>query len=131
MPIKIIVSGFGLAISFVVATHFFAGAHQFKIFALFLALTSCVYGGAILTPAGAKYSFIELPVVIVVFVTSIFGLIFSPLWLAGGYVLHGFWDAMHHFKKVQTPIVKWFPPLSAAFDILVAIFIVWLSYAAT
>jgi len=121
-------TGFGLALSFAIATHYFAGEHQLEIFALFLALTSCVYGGAVLTPAAAQYSLVELPFVITVFIFSIFGLLFSPLWLAAGYLLHGAWDLGHHFKRVQTPIVKWFPPLCATFDFLIAIVIIWLWY---
>ena len=78
VQLKMAVTGFGLALSFSIATHFFAGEHQLEIFALFLALTSCVYGGAVLTQAGAKYSLIELPFVVIVFVTSILGLLFSP-----------------------------------------------------
>lgn len=131
MQVKIIVTGIGLAVSFIVATHIFAGEYQLEVFALFLALTSCVYGGAILTPAGAKYSYVEFPFVATVFVASILGLIFHPLWLSAGYLLHGCWDAMHHFKKVNTPIVKWFPPLCAIFDILLALFILWIWYAGT
>ena len=128
MPIKIVISGVGLGLSFAIATHYFAGAHQLEIFALFLALTSCVYGGAILTPAGAKYSFIELPFVIIVFTLSILGLVFTPLYLAIGYLVHGVWDSVHHFRKVHTPIVSWFPPMCAAFDVLMAFVIVWLWY---
>ena len=128
MQLKMAVTGFGLALSFSIATHFFAGEHQLEIFALFLALTSCVYGGAVLTQAGAKYSLIELPFVVIVFVTSILGLFFSPLWLAVGYMLHGVWDLGHHFNHVKTPMVKWFPPLCSAFDLLMAIFIVLLWY---
>lgn len=119
-----------MATSFVIATHFFAGTYQLQIFALFLALTSCVYGGAILTPAGAKYSYVERPFVIIVFIASILGLLFSPVWLAAGYLLHGVWDTMHHFKKVETPVVLWFPPMCAAFDVLMAIFVMWLWYKA-
>jgi len=126
--LKMAVTGLWLALSFAIATHYFAGEHQLEILALFLALTSCVYGGAILTPAGTKYSLVELPFVVVIFISSILGLLFSPLWLAAGYLLHGVWDLGHHFNHVKTPMVKWFPPLCAAFDLLMAIFIFWLWY---
>lgn len=131
MPISTIITGVGLALSFVGTTHFFAGDYQLEIFALFLALTSCVYGGAILTPAGSRFARVEFPFVLMVFVASILGLMFSPLWLAAGYAVHGVWDAMHHFKKVETPIVKWFPPLCAAFDVLVSLYLVWVWYGST
>ena len=124
-----IFTGVGLGLSFLIVTHYFAGANQLEIFALFLALTSCVYGGAVLTPLGAKYSLVEFPFVAGVFLTSILGLLVSPLCLALGYFVHGVWDIAHHFGKVKTPIVKWFPPMCATFDFLVGIFIVWLWYA--
>lgn len=129
MQLKMAVSGIGLGLSFVIAAHYFSGENQLQIFALFLALTSCVYGGAILTPAGSKYSLLELPFVVVVFVSSILGLLLSPIYLALGYLIHGAWDLSHHFKCVKTPIVHWFPPLCAAFDFIMSMFIFWLWYA--
>jgi len=121
-------TGLGLALSFAIATHYFAGSYQLQIFALFLALTSCVYGGAVLTPAGAKSSLIEFPFVVVVFISSVLGLIISPLFLAAGYLIHGAWDMSHHFKRVETPVVVWFPPLCAAFDFLMGAVVIWLWY---
>jgi hypothetical protein len=94
-----------------------------------LALTSCVYGGAILTPLASKYTVVELPFVMVVFIAAVLGLLFHPLWLAAGYAVHGVWDGMHHFMKVQTPIVKWFPPMCAVFDISISLFIIWTWYS--
>ncbi len=129
LPLKMALTGIGLSLSFVIASHYFSGENRLQIFALFLALTSCVYGGAILTPAGAEYSLVELPFVVVVFVFSILGLLLSPLYIAFGYFIHGIWDLGHHFGRVKTPIVKWFPPLCASFDFLMCLFIFWLWFA--
>jgi hypothetical protein len=129
VPFATTVSGLGLSLSFVIATHYFAGDHQLEIFALFLALTSCVYGGAILTPLASKYTFVEIPFVMIVFVAAVLGLLFHPLWLAAGYAVHGVWDGLHHFKKVQTPIVNWFPPMCAVFDMSISLFIIWVWYS--
>ena len=126
MRLKMMLTGIGLSLSFVIAIHFFAGGYQLQIYALFLALTSCVYGGAVLTPAGARYSIVELPFVVVVFVASVLGLLVSPLFIALGYFIHGAWDVAHHVERVNTPIVKWFPPLCAAFDFLMCLFVVGL-----
>lgn len=129
MSPKLLMFSAALAASFIGATHIFLGAHQLKLFCLFLALTSAVYGGAVLTPAGAKYSQIELPFVIVVFSCSVAGLVFSPIWVSAGYFLHGVWDMLHHRKHVKTPIVKWFPPLCAVFDGVVGAFVLaWWVY---
>ncbi len=123
MTPKILILSIALAATFIIGTHYFAEMHQLKVFALFLALTSCFYGGATLTPSGAKYLKIEMPFVVIVFMSSFLGLILSPVWIAIGFFIHGFWDVLHHFNKVKTPVVKWFPPLCAIFDVLVGIFI--------
>lgn len=123
MTPKILILSIALAATFIIGAHYFAEMHQLKVFALFLALTSCFYGGAALTPSGAKYLKIEMPFVVIVFMSSFLGLILSPVWIAIGFFIHGFWDVLHHFNKVKTPVVKWFPPLCAIFDVLVGIFI--------
>lgn len=126
MHLKMVVTGLGLALSFVIATHYFAGENQLQIFALFLALTSCVYGGAVLTPNGARYSLVELPFVVVVFISSVLGILVSPFFLAMGFLIHGIWDMFHHLERIKTPIVNWFPPFCAAFDFITGLFILWL-----
>ncbi len=113
-----------LAASFIVVTHVLSGKYLPEVFALFLALTACVYGGAALTPAGAKFGNVELPFVLIVFTASILGLVYSILWIAVGYFIHGTWDLLHHFGKVKTPMLRWFPPMCAIFDFLVGAFVV-------
>ena len=128
MKTKFIITGIALAATFIASTHFAFTEYQLEIFSLFLALTACVYGGAALTPAGAGFGSIELPFVVVVFLCSTLGLVYSPVWIAVGYFLHGVWDILHHLHKVQTPLVRWFPPLCAAFDIVVGGFVlIWWS----
>ncbi|MDH5633919.1 MAG: DUF6010 family protein [Gammaproteobacteria bacterium] len=119
MTTTMMITGAALAATFIAGTHFALTGHELEVFALFLALTSCVYGGAALTPAGARFVRIELPFVITVFISAILGLVFSPVWIAVGYFLHGGWDVLHHVNKVETPIVRWFPPLCAVFDAVV------------
>ncbi len=116
MSAKLIITSVALAASFVGGAHLFLGAYQLTLFCLFLALTSAVYGGAALTPAGARHARVELPFVMVVFACSVAGLVVSPVWVAAGYFLHGGWDFLHHKHHVKTPVAKWFPPLCAVFD---------------
>lgn len=101
-------------------THLLFPADAPIVFSCFLALTACVYGGAALTPAGVKYGRVELPVVGLVFITAVMGVAAGPIWLVAGYTVHGLWDILHHFGKVNTPIVGWFPPLCAVFDFVLA-----------
>lgn len=95
------------------------------VLALFLALTACVYLGALLAQnqtmavAGA-----ELAMGVLVFVCSLQGVGSSPLWLAVGYALHGAWDWAHHVGIVSTRVARWFPPACAVFDLMIAAFVV-------
>ncbi len=123
MKPNIIITAIGLAAAFILSAHFFAGQYQLELFALFLALTACIYGGAALTPAGAAYGKIELPFVTVVFITAVLGLLISPVWIAIGYFMHGGWDLLHHHQKITTPILRWFPPLCALFDAVIGGFV--------
>jgi hypothetical protein len=117
--------GLVLAGGFILGTHTVAGGHQQEVFALFLALTACVYGGAALAPAGTSHGRVELPVVVAVFAASVAGLLVSPLWVAAGYLAHGAWDALHHYQQVRTPVARWFPPVCGIFDLTVGLFVLW------
>lgn len=123
MKANIIITAIALAVAFIVSAHYFAGEHQLELFALFLALTACVYGGAALTPAGAAFGKVEFPFVAIVFTAAVLGLLVSPVWIAAGYFLHGGWDLLHHQQRIATPVVRWFPPLCAVFDAVVGGFV--------
>lgn len=123
--VRLAVIGLALAGGFILGVHTLAGGHQAEVFALFLALTACVYGGAALVPAGVSYGRVELPVVVAVFAASVAGLLASPLWVAVGYLAHGAWDALHHYQKVRTPMARWFPPVCGIFDLVVGLFVLW------
>lgn len=123
--VRLAVIGLVLAGGFILGVHALAGDGQAEVFALFLALTACVYGGAELAPAGARYGRVELPVVVAVFAASVAGLLVSPLWVAVGYFAHGAWDALHHYQKIRTPVAKAFPPICGIFDLVVGLFVLW------
>jgi hypothetical protein len=51
----------------------------------------------------------------------------SPILLAGAYVAHAGWDAVHHPRAVSTPVRTWYPPFCVVYDLVCALFIVaWL-----
>ena len=92
---------------------------------LFLALTACVYLGALLAQKQTKGAVgSELAVAAVVFLCSYFGVTASVLWLALGYAVHGAWDWVHHVGAVSTKVADWFPPACAVFDLAMAVFVV-------
>ncbi|UGB30570.1 DUF6010 family protein [Metabacillus sp. B2-18] len=116
----------GILLALLVCKLFFSFSSPFsyQLFALFLAYTACVYLGAALSDSRVKWISIEFGLSCLFFNLAFLGLIFSPLWIAVGYLLHGVWDLLHHPKIIQTKVVKWFPPLCAVFDLVVAIFII-------
>lgn len=89
--------------------------------ALFLALTACTYPGALLAqkPATATAAS-ELVVAAAVLVLAYMGATGSVVWLGAGYALHGLWDWLHDLRLLRTKVAAWFPPACAAFDLLVA-----------
>ena len=121
MSLKLTLIAAVASAAFIGFAHFFIPSDTSAVFSCFLALTACVYGGAALTPAGANYGRVELPIVGVVFFTAVLGIIIGPVWLVVGYLIHGTWDILHHNKYVGTPIVSWFPPFCAVFDFIVAV----------
>ena len=98
--------------------------------ALFLALTACVYPGALLAQhAGRGVAISEIGVAAAVFATAWLGVAHDPMWLAAGYLAHGVWDWAHHIGHVPTRTAKWFPPACAVFDVVIAGYAVWLVLA--
>lgn len=91
---------------------------------LFLALTACVYLGALLAQKQTKtVAAAELAVGALVFLCSFLGVASSVLWLAAGYALHGAWDWVHDIEVVPTRVARWFPPACAIFDLAIAGFV--------
>lgn len=119
------ITGAVTAVVVVAALHYPAAATSMTLLALFLALTACVYLGALLAQRQtAAIAVSELIVGSTVFLCAVLGLLVSDIWIAVGYSLHGLWDWAHDFGLVTTKIARWFPPLCAVFDFVVAAFVV-------
>jgi hypothetical protein len=100
--------------------------------ALFLALTACVYPGALLAQSQRPATALaELAVAGAVYACALLGMTTTAAWLTVGYVLHGVWDWLHEARVVPTRVAGWFPPLCAAFDIAVAVFVLLVVCQAT
>lgn len=120
---KSLVAGILLALLVCKLFFSFASPFSYQLFALFLAYTACVYLGAALSDGRVKWISIEFILSCVFFNLAFLGLVYSPVWLAVGFLVHGLWDILHHPKLIKTKVVKWFPPLCAIYDLVVAIFI--------
>lgn len=113
--------GLCLAVAAVVGLHWPLESQAEVGLALFLALTACVYPGALLAQVTARNVAVgELTVGIVVFACAWLGLLYGAVWLAVGYAVHGVWDWLHHGKVVPVRTREWFPPACAVFDAVIA-----------
>jgi hypothetical protein len=121
--VKTIVAGILLAVLVIRIFYLFASPISYQLFALFFAYTACVYPGAALSDSRITWISIESAMSCLFFAIAVLGLTHSPIWLVLGFGLHGIWDMLHHSRIIKTRVVKWFPPLCAVFDFIVAVFI--------
>ncbi|MEH7083033.1 DUF6010 family protein [Neobacillus drentensis] len=127
MNVRNIVAGVLLAMLTIRIFITFTSPISYQLFALFLAYTACVYAGAALSDSRVTWISIEFVVSFVFFNCALLGLLYSPLWIGLGFILHGIWDSLHHPRIIKTSVVRWFPPLCAIFDFIVAVFM-WRFY---
>ena len=93
-----------------------------SILALLLAAIGAVYVGSAL--AQSKGLLVETIIALACALLALGGLEGSPILLAVGYQLHGFWDLFHHAKTgtgTVSQAQRWYPPFCAVFDWVVAI----------
>jgi hypothetical protein len=90
MRIQAAIIGATLAVLVAVVVHYPLAGSARLLLALFLALTVCLYLGALLAQTQTLLTTVgELLVGGVVFACAFLGAAFSALWLAAGYALHG------------------------------------------
>jgi hypothetical protein len=124
MRIRAALFGLSAAVVAAAGVHWPFPTYARLVLALFLALTACVYLGALLAqPSPRVTAVLELGVAGAVFACSLLGMTASAYWLAVGYGLHGAWDWLHDLEMVPTRVARWFPPLCAAFDFAIALFV--------
>ncbi|HYK71608.1 MAG TPA: DUF6010 family protein [Pseudoneobacillus sp.] len=123
MKVKYVLIGLVISFLLIRVFHFAVAPYHYQLFALFLAYTACVYLGAALSDSRLNIILTETVVSIVIFACAYLGMVYSPFWVALGYLLHGTWDLFHHPKLISIKIVKAFPPLCVVVDFSVAAFI--------
>ena len=119
--VKTVVAGVLLAMLTIRIFITFTSPVSHQLFALFLAYTACVYLGAALSDSRNTWILIEFAVSFIFLNCALLGVVYSPIWLGVGFILHGIWDMLHHPKVIKTKVVRWFPPLCAVFDWIVAV----------
>lgn len=97
--------------------------HPFDFHAVLLAAIAAVYVGFALTDGRLRLVFLETGAAVGFLALVLVGLVGSPMLLALGFMLHGFWDLMHHPKRgIETRLPEWYPPFCAAYDFVHAAF---------
>ena len=121
VPARVAMLGVLLAAAAAIGLHWPLRSSALNGLALFLALTACVYLGALLAagPSGRKIAASEGLVGGSVFLCAFLGLTVSPVWIAIGYWAHGVWDWLHIDGRFGVRVAGWFPPLCAGFDFAV------------
>jgi len=120
---RYIVAGILFALLTIRLFYVFDSPIPYQLCALFYVYTSCVYFGAALSDSRITWISVEFIMSCLFFWFDFLGLLYSPIWLIVGYILHGIWDMLHHPKIIKTKVINWFPPICATFDFVVALFI--------
>ena len=119
-PVSVIMGVVG-AVGFVAVVVIFDPSRSTPILATFLAMIYGVYLGFALVSGSVQELLIEVSFVAVGIVLTISGLIFGPVWIAVGLLLHGLWDIAHHHKLLWLgvgTVPRWYIPFCAVADIL-------------
>lgn len=118
VPVRMAVLGVVLAAAAAIGLHWPLRSAALNGLALFLALTACVYLGALLAarPSGRITAAGEILVGGMIFLCAFLGLAVSPVWIAIGYGAHGAWDWLHVDGRFGVRVAGWFPPACAGFD---------------
>lgn len=118
-----------MALLAIIALHWPLENEALTGLALFLALTACVYPGALLAQeANSRTVLCEVCFSMAIFACAWVGLAIYPLLIAFGYAGHGLWDWLHHTEHVATKTSRWFPPACAAFDFIIAAYVILLVF---
>jgi hypothetical protein len=101
----------------------FKTSQGFAFLSLLLAFIAAIYLGFAFADGSYKAIILESFVAVVFLLVAAFASFTSPLVLAGGYVVHGFWDLLHHPKAIETKVARWYPPFCAVYDWAIAVYI--------
>ena len=92
-----------------------------EIASMVVAVIGAIYVAFALQKGSFSQIVIEVLVASLFFGAALAGLWWNPWIIPAAYVAHGFWDALHHFKRHSlVEIPTWYPAFCAAYDWLYA-----------
>jgi hypothetical protein len=110
--------------------HFLLTAQQsVDLASVVVAIIGAIYVGYALQQGNIRQSVVEIIVASLFFAIALAGMWWNPWIIPIGYVLHGLWDAIHHFHGDDlAPVPLWYPSFCAVYDWIYAagLAIIWL-----
>jgi hypothetical protein len=97
----------------------------FDLLTLILAFTGGIYYGVALREGSRRRLIAEALLGGALTIMAALSLWWTPLWMAAGFALHGFYNLAHHTGAMKHGIRHWFPPLHAAWEWAIAAMVVW------
>ena len=94
------------------------------VFGALLGWAGGIGAGTVFTRSEPRWVAAELAVSAGLLCLAWIGLFGNPKWLAAGYLIHGVWAVLQP-RLAQTEAPDWLAPLSAAFDAVVVVWILW------
>lgn len=99
---------------------------SFAFFAVVLGLAAGVYPGFAMASSEAGRPLIQWVAAVVFVSLGMVGLWVSPLILAAAWVLHAFWDFLHHTTALGDGVPKGYPAFCLSYDLLLAGFVAYM-----
>lgn len=96
----------------------------FGFLAILLGMIAAVYLGFALQDGRVRIFAVEyIGLVLFAGVATIAFVTAGAVLLALGYVLHGFWDAVHHRRALDTAMPWWYVPLCLGYDVVIGAYV--------
>ena len=90
------------------------------IYAIGLVVAALIYVSFSIVGGDTRWHIIEIIGLVAFGLLALIGLKVSPWYLAAGWALHTFWDALLHIARPQPFVPDWYPVACISFDIVVA-----------
>jgi hypothetical protein len=105
---------------------FFPEDLSYTFFAVVLGLAAGVYPGLAMADSQNGRPLLQWIAAVAFISLGMVGLWYSPLILAGAWVLHAFWDLLHHITSLGDGIPEGYPGFCLSYDLLLAGFVAYM-----
>lgn len=99
---------------------------SFTFFAVVLSLVAGVYPGFAMANREEGRPLLQWIAAMAFVSMGMVGLWYSPLILAGAWVLHAFWDLLHHLTALGDGVPEGYPAFCFTYDLLLAGFVAYM-----